>query len=72
MLLTGNAGHRRGFSDGEFVCAHGRLHYGWDHGIGVSAGYKFTDIDLSQDKSNGTNSYQLQFSGPTLQLTYSF
>ncbi len=58
--------------DGEFLYAHGRLHYGLGHGIGISAGYQFTDIDLTEDKNNGSNSYQMEFSGPTLLLTYSF
>ncbi len=58
--------------DGEFVYAHGRLHYAFGSGIGLSAGYQFTSIDLTEDKSNGENSYELEIQGPTLQLTYSF
>ena len=58
--------------DGSFLYMHARLHYRFDNGFGVSAGYQFTDIDLERDKSNGKNKYELEFDGPTLLLSYSF
>ena len=58
--------------DGEFIYGHARLHYVLGAGFGVSAGYQFTRIDLTQEKNRGENSYELEFEGPTLQLTYSF
>ena len=58
--------------EGSFVFLHARLLYRFDGGFGLSAGYQFTDIDLEQDKSNGKNEYEIEFDGPTLQLSYSF
>ena len=58
--------------DGDFLYLHARLHYRLKAGFGISAGYQFTDIDLTEEKSRGENEYDIRFDGPTVQLSYSF
>jgi hypothetical protein len=58
--------------DGSFTFLHARLLYRFDGGFGISAGYQFTDIELEEKKSNGSNEYNIEFDGPTVQLSYSF
>ena len=58
--------------DGSFTYVHARMFYRLQGGFGVSLGYQFTDIDLEQKKSRGKNEYEIEFDGPTLQLSYSF
>lgn len=58
--------------EGDFIYIHTRLHYRFDNGIGLAAGYQFTDVDVSQRTSRKTTSFDIEFEGPTLQLSYSF
>jgi hypothetical protein len=58
--------------DGDFLFLHARLFYRFSGGFGVSVGYQFTDIELEHDKSRGKNEYNIEFDGPTVQLSYAF
>ena len=58
--------------DGSFLYLQARLMYRLEGGLGFSFGYQFTDIELEHDRSNGKSKYEIEFDGPTVQLSYAF
>ena len=58
--------------EGDFRYLHARLHYGFDNGLGLAVGYQYTDVDVSERTSTKTTSFDIEFSGPSVQLTYAF
>jgi len=73
--LTGSFGWMSANVDewsGDFLYLHGRLQYRFADKLGLALGYQFTDIDISRKKQRRQSEYDLEFSGPSLQLTYGF
>lgn len=72
LVTTGWLSANYGDYEGDFVYLHGRLHYSFKNGLGIAAGYQLTTVDVSQRTSNKKRSFDIDFDGPTLQLSYGF
>jgi hypothetical protein len=48
------------------------LEYRLTKHIGVGAGYNYVDMDLTIDKSNREDEYNLKYTGPVLYLSAGF
>ncbi len=73
--LTGGMGWMSADIDewsGDFLHLYGRLQFLFTDKLGVALGYQFTDLDVSRDRRRRKSQYDLEFSGPSLQLTYGF
>lgn len=58
--------------DGRFLYGHVRGIYRMTDSLGVSLGYQFTDIDITQTRAQSEVSFDVTLDGPTLTLQYSF
>jgi hypothetical protein len=58
--------------EGGFSYFHGRATYRFTERFGVGAGYQYVDVDVEHDGEHGNSGFDVQFSGPTASLTYSF
>ncbi len=58
--------------EGSFIYVHARTTYRITERFGVGLGYQYVDVDLIHNKSNGEAGFDIQFSGPTASLSYSF
>jgi hypothetical protein len=58
--------------DGSFAYVHLRGAYHFGDNIGISLGYQFTDIDITQQRRLSTRSYEVALDGPTLTFSYGF
>ena len=57
---------------GSFTYLHARAHYAFTHRWGASLGYQFTDVDVERDQGRRETAFDMQFTGPTLQVTWLF
>jgi hypothetical protein len=57
---------------GDFLYLFGRLQFLFTDKFGLALGYQFTDVDVSRDQRRRKSEYDMEFSGPSLQLTYGF
>ncbi|QFU77245.1 hypothetical protein EY643_17145 [Halioglobus maricola] len=57
---------------GSFTYLHARFHYAFTERWGSSLGYQYTDVDVTRDRGRRETAFDMQFRGPTLQLTYLF
>ena len=57
---------------GDFLYLSGRVQFRFTDRLGVALGYQFTDVDVRRKQRNRQSEYDLEFSGPSLQLTYGF
>ncbi len=58
--------------DGSFAYVHLRGAYQFNDRFGVSLGYQYTDIDITQERSRSTLAFDVGLDGPTLTMTYGF
>ena len=58
--------------DGGFTYFHGRTLYRFTERFGVGVGYQYVDVDVEHDGERGNSGFDIQFSGPTASLSYSF
>ena len=58
--------------DGRFLYWHLRGHLLLTDHFGISLGYQVTDVDVSRDGKRRYEEYEIDFTGPTLQLTLGF
>lgn len=57
---------------GSFLYLNGRLQYLFTKRLGVALGYQFTDVDVSREQRRRDSEYDIEFSGPSVQLTFGF
>jgi hypothetical protein len=58
--------------DGGFTYFHGRTMYRFTERFGVGVGYQYVDVDVGHDGEHGNSGFDIQFSGPTASISYSF
>jgi hypothetical protein len=58
--------------NGDFTYLSARAHYLFSDRFGVSLGYQFTDVDVSRKQQRQSSEYDIEFKGPTLQLSLGF
>ena len=60
--------------DGDFLYWKADLNYRIGDGFNLSAGYQYTDIDITRDqrKRQRLSEYDLEYSGPSIHLSYGF
>jgi hypothetical protein len=58
--------------NGDFLNLNGRLQYLFANNFGMALGYQFTDVDVSRRQKRRQSEYDLEFSGPSLHLSYGF
>lgn len=59
--------------DGGFTYIHPRVAWGFGDNWGVTLGYQYVSVDITQKKSSSReNEFNLDFKGPTLFLDYRF
>jgi len=57
---------------GDFLYLNGRLQYLFANSFGMALGYQFTDVDVSREQNRRQSEYDMEFSGPSLHLSYGF
>jgi hypothetical protein len=57
---------------GDFLYLNGRLQYLFANSFGMALGYQFTDVDVSRRQKRRQSEYDIEFSGPSLHLSYGF
>ena len=57
---------------GSFTYLHTKAHYRFTERFGVALGYQFTDVNVSRDRTNLETEFDIQFTGPSAQITYAF
>jgi hypothetical protein len=57
---------------GDFLYLSGRAQYRFADKFGIALGYQFTDVDVSRRKHRRQSEYDIEFSGPSLHLTFGF
>ncbi|MEP5567678.1 MAG: hypothetical protein ABJN62_07590 [Halioglobus sp.] len=58
--------------DGRFLYLHARTHFLVTERFGISAGYQRTDVDVKREQRRRESRYDIEFTGPTVHLTYGF
>lgn len=58
--------------DGDFRFLHLKGEYLVIDALGISAGFQFAAVDVQENKERGHNRFDVEFSGLTLGVTYSF
>jgi hypothetical protein len=58
--------------DGSFVYLNARMHLLVTERLGVGVGYQFTDVDVTRERRRQESEYDIEFSGPTLHVTFGF
>ena len=57
---------------GDFRYLHLKGEYLVTDALGISAGFQLASVDVQENKERGHNRFDVEFSGLTLGVTYSF
>ncbi|MEM6604827.1 MAG: hypothetical protein AAF671_03650 [Pseudomonadota bacterium] len=58
--------------EGDFTYAHLRGHYRVSDNFGVSLGYLYNEVDVTENRERGDLVYDIIFKGPSITLTFGF
>ena len=58
--------------EGSFSYLHVRTTYRFTERFGAGLGHQYVDVDVVHDRDHGETGFDVQFSGPTAYLSYSF
>jgi len=58
--------------DGDFRYGHLRGQYQMTESLGLSLGYQWVSVGVTENLGNGVNFFDLEFTGATAALTYTF
>ena len=57
---------------GDFRYANAQLHFAVTERLGISSGFQYTRVNVSEKRSNGKDKYDVDLYGPNVQVSYSF